>query len=30
MDFIIKDLNDDKDFYLYFYEIFLSVYDFKL
>ncbi|KNE12629.1 DNA methyltransferase, partial [Helicobacter pylori] len=30
MDFIIKDLNDDKDPYLYFYETFLSAYDPKL
>ncbi|WQU56304.1 N-6 DNA methylase [Helicobacter pylori] len=30
MDFIIKDLNDDKDPYLHFYETFLSAYDPKL
>ncbi|GAA8764867.1 DNA methyltransferase [Helicobacter pylori] len=30
MDSIIKDLNDDKDPYLHFYETFLSVYDPKL
>ncbi|WRF01165.1 N-6 DNA methylase [Helicobacter pylori] len=30
MDSIIKDLNDDKDPYLYFYETFLSAYDPKL
>lgn len=30
MDSIIKDLNDDKDPYLHFYETFLSAYDPKL
>ncbi|WP_232256601.1 N-6 DNA methylase [Helicobacter pylori] len=30
MDFILKDLNDDKDPYLHFYETFLSAYDPKL
>ncbi|GAA8463775.1 DNA methyltransferase [Helicobacter pylori] len=30
MDSIIKDLNDDKDLYLHFYETFLSAYDPKL
>ncbi|MCQ2764562.1 N-6 DNA methylase, partial [Helicobacter pylori] len=30
MDSIIKDLNDDKDPYLHFYETFLSAYDLKL
>ncbi|PNL40791.1 hypothetical protein CEP78_008870 [Helicobacter pylori] len=30
MDSILKDLNDDKDPYLHFYETFLSTYDPKL